>query len=403
MVDQVVRDTIDGLRLRNESDAHPFETWSLESVPSGKSSASCGMSDPRGWQDEDAIQDRVHIDSSLDWRKVSQKGPASLGSDCSMSSGSSASCVTSNLPGSQVEDAIQARVHVDSSLDGRRERQKGVAFLGRGIKRSRLDEACWQFECPVSDLTLPGDFIRSPPVRIGNHEFCIKIFPMGPVASQRSGRVLKAVIDVLPDVYFDSDWRNILVDFNIKLQNVDPTKSVEGGMCIFLKCTFKSELDASGFLFPDRFIRCTASVRGRLHELQPINRHVSGTARMFAECIMTDSIFPVNGANTIAECDREVLVRASPVFEKMCGSTFKESNAHLVTFPIHEVSYAVAYTFVAFLYTAALPLHADWIALIQLADMYDIQPLIEACMEKLAETSTANVIWTVDQLSLIHI
>ena len=90
-------------------------------------------------------------------------------------------------------------------------------------------------------------------------------------------------------------------------------------------------------------------------------------------------------------------MHASPVFERMCGSSFKESNSDIVTFPIREVSHAVAHTFVAFLYTALLPLHADWIALIQLGDMYDVQVLIEACMEKLAETSTANIIWTVDQ------
>lgn len=261
----------------------------------------------------------------------------------------------------------------------------------------------WEFEFPVNHFSSCGDYVRSPPLRIGSCEFCLKVYPSGSGSSLHLG----AFVELLPDLLWREDWM-VHGFYTIKVCHEEVDKCIvkedchifredapDSGWHDLLLSSGREGFRDAGFLFSGHMLKLSASVRYMSGAVHPVKTGLSGSACMWAERKWTDMTVSARDGEKIP-CHRAVLANSSPVFERMLSGGFKESVENHVTLP--EVSHAVAYAFVAFLYMGALPTHTDVISLVSLADMYEIQPLSEVCLATLRTTGPASVGLTMQRL-----
>jgi len=112
----------------------------------------------------------------------------------------------------------------------------------------------------------------------------------------------------------------------------------------------------------------------------------------------TDMTISAEGGKDIP-CHRSVLATSSPVLDRMLSSELQEgAEARIV---MYGATPEDAQAFIEYLYTGVVPPSTDAMALLRLADMYDVPGLVHTCIQKLESTlSSANI---VEVLRSLHV
>ena len=248
-----------------------------------------------------------------------------------------------------------------------------------------------------------GEAAFSHPHRAGLAYVSLVVYPCKTKAwaATYTEGALSLFVRIVPDVLWADEWSIPDVSYSVAARNHHEGKRdhmLEGSFCFsgeqqdrgwhdFLVGDWE-RLKSEGWLDEDGAMLFNCSLKGPLDMGQPLRPGLDRSSRMWADRRFTDVSLSVEGGRTVA-CHLAVLASASPVLQGMLTSRLLEGcERHIVL--RDGLSPEDLETFVAFIYTGRLPDMGNFPMLLRLADMYEVEELAQACVQRMITWMTSS-------------
>lgn len=266
-----------------------------------------------------------------------------------------------------------------------------------------------------------GQCLRSPTQVIGFFPCCLSLFPHGTNSTKFKGRYVSAFVEVLPLAEWIPGWEFADVQYEISLvdqrhplkwldresdeewESDSESKTVtKRDTVTFSRQRFDRgwhDLIPYNSLVADRHISETkgiifrVSVKGDALGIQPKRSSVGADCpgdlpkRLYHDTCFTDMVVATSGGCE-CPCHRAVLGSASPVFERMLQSSFKEGKASRIV--LTDVEEAELKALMDYIYKGSVTLVVDKAKMVELGDIYDLPTMAATYGGRMVEEMTAD-------------
>jgi len=288
------------------------------------------------------------------------------------------------------------------------------------ISRMTRHTAWFSLKIPSAEGFATGEKVKSTLHTLGDYKVCLEVYPCG---HEQKPNAVSAFVRVAPAVECGTSWEvTAKYGIGIKKKLMLSEKTSSGtftgrapswGWSEIAKHapTPGQSLRSRGLLSEDGELEVQAWIEGdfapaQVASIQEFKNWLSGEAlcRMWREGKFTDLTIAVDGS--IFSCHRSILALASPVLDRMLSSSMQEGTLHSIT--MQDVTPEAVRVFLQFIYTGLLPksgpkraVVSTILSALELADMYELPALADACADTLVELcDVANILDGVQGLNL---
>ena len=248
-----------------------------------------------------------------------------------------------------------------------------------------------------------GYFVYSHLVPAGSGFVCLKVLV---------GIDISALVEYVPNVLWSDEWSLPDLKCNIQVVNIDAAKNrsktkintftakrADWGCMISSQPILWKKCREMGWLNQEGAMTFKVSVKGNFSIEQSLAEDLSATAKMWLTGKLADMVVLADNGDEF-RCHRCVMLNASPVFEQMLTNNWQEGKDGQIT--IRNEAAVVVQVFVGYLYTNLLPQHADYAALLRLADMYEISGLSKVCFSMMVAAVNVDTVGTILRTVVRH-